>query len=315
MIDTMARADYERATRKAFWNRITSWLMGRSNDLLPFQEVRSGLPITSQHDVGLKEVPLERIVGSLGRYRDFDRAFLPIQTQTRDRWIRVDKAYYQDIILPPVELYKIGEVYFVKDGNHRISVARQREQAFIDAWVTEIETPVPITPDLDLDEILRRIEKTDFFLKTRLQSLRPDNQIRLTLPGYYKRLLEHIHVHRWFLGIENDREIEWEEAVQSWYDRVYLPLIEYIRTAKILADFPKRTETDLYVWIIEHRTILRGDPNKTSVEEAASDFVQKNSEKPSRKFLRGVRETIESLNEVTEEVLIDDMIVGSYLDK
>lgn len=304
----MARADYDRATRKAFWNRIKNWLAGRSNDLLPYKEVRAHLPIVSQHDIGLKVVPLEQIVGSLGRYRDFDRAFLPIQTQTRERWIRVDTAYYQDIILPPVDLYKIDEVYFVKDGNHRISVARQREQEFIDARVIEIETPVPITPDVDLDEVWRRIEKVDFFLKTKLDSLRPEHQIRLTLPGYYKKLIEHIHVHRWYLGIENNREMGWEEAVQSWYDRVYLPLIEHIHAAEILSDFPKRTETDLYVWIIEHRAILRGDSNSTSVEEAASDFVKKNSEKASQKFLRSVKETIENLGEVSEEIVINDMI-------
>ena len=83
--------------------------------------------------------------GVLGRYRDFDRAFLPIQTRTKARWISVDRAHYEEIILPPVELYQIGEVYFVRDGNHRVSVARERGQTYIDAFVTEIDTPVLLT--------------------------------------------------------------------------------------------------------------------------------------------------------------------------
>ena len=89
----------------------------------------------------------------MGRYRDFDRAFLPRQERTRGRWVNVDSAHHEDIILPPVDLYKVGEIYFVRDGNHRISVAREQGQDFIDAHVTEIEVPVHLTPEMDIEDL------------------------------------------------------------------------------------------------------------------------------------------------------------------
>ena len=264
----------------------------RSNELLPFDTVRTHLPTAAQQYRGAQEVPLSKIVGSVGRYRDFDRAFLPRQNNTKQRWLSIGRARYQDVDLPPVELYKIGDSYFVKDGNHRVSVARDRGQAYIDAIVTEIAVPFEITPESDLEEVIREAERADFFLRTRLHELRPDNDLRLTPPGRYDTLLDHISVHRWYLGIENDREIAWEEAVQSWYDRVYRPLVGYILEERILDDFPRRTATDLYLWIIEHRTTLRGAPDIAPMEEAAAEIVATRSERPRRKALRNVRRAL-----------------------
>lgn len=275
--------------------------------------MRARLPLTGQHYRGLEEIPVDLIAGSVGRYRDFDRAFLPRQRQTRNRWINIDRAMQQDVRLPPVELYKIGEVYFVRDGNHRVSVAREREQNYIDAFVTEIDVRVPLTPDTDLDELIRKAEQSDFFSKTNLDRLRPGQNVRLTLPGQYGKLLEHIHVHRWYLGVENHREMGWEEAVQSWYDRVYMPMVLYIREEKILEEFPNRTETDLYLWIIEHRSVLRGDPEATPVEEAVTDFVRLRSERPTRRVLRIVRNTLHALGEFAEEIVEQDLILGGAL--
>jgi hypothetical protein len=315
MIENQARGDFERATRKAFWNQVKSWFTGRSNDLLPFDEVRARLPIAGQRYGGLQEVPLAQIVGSVGRYRDFDRAFLPRQRQTSFRWMSVDQAHYQDIRLPPVELFKIGDVYFVKDGNHRVSVAREREQSFIDAFVTEIDCHVPLSPESDLKSIIQEAERADYFSKTNLHRLRPDNEIRLTEAGQYEKLLEHIHVHRWYLGVENQREMGWEEAVQSWYDRVYLPLVSYISEQEILADFPNRTETDLYLWIIEHRSHLRGDPDATPVEEAALHFVETRSERPIRKMVRAVKDTLHTLSQILPDSGDDEEPEGAAGDE
>jgi len=136
MYDSLAQDDFEKAYLRSLWRKMVARLTGRSNELLPFDEVRHALPYRGQRDIGLQTVPLERIVGSVGRYRDFDRAFLPTQRQTTDRWVNISKARYRDVSLPPVDLYKIGDVYFVKDGNHRISVARDRDQIDIDAYVT-----------------------------------------------------------------------------------------------------------------------------------------------------------------------------------
>ncbi len=301
MLQQKARADFERATWKAFWNQIYSWLTRKPNELLPFEEVQGMLPMTGQRYRGLQEIEVAKIAGSVGRYRDFDRAFLPTQRHTRERWINIDVAHHGQQKLPPVDVYQIGDVYFVKDGNHRVSVAKEREQLYIDAFVTQLDTPIEVTANTDLDMLIRQIEKRDFFQQTHLDILRIGNQIRLTLPGGYEKLLEHIRVHRWYLGIENKRDMGWDEAVQSWYDRVYMPLVEYIREHRVLEDFPNRTETDLYLWILEHRTNLRNDPNSTPIEEAAEDFVEKNSNKPVKRAVRVVRNTLQSLTDMIVE--------------
>ena len=146
-IDQLTVHDYERALSKGFWRRIFNRVTGKTNDLLPFDEIRDRIPLTGQHYAGLKQVPIEKIVGSYGRYHDFDRTFLPIKKATKDRWISIDKAHYKNIPLSPVELYKLGDIYFVKDGNHRISVARKQGQINMDAHVTEVIIPVDLTPE------------------------------------------------------------------------------------------------------------------------------------------------------------------------
>src|SRR5512146_2399681 len=143
---SLARLDFDRAHYKSFWSAVGNYITQRSNYLLPFDEVRKALPLKGQHYAGLQEIPIDLIVGSVSRYQDFDRAFLPRRTHTRDRWMSIDEAHLQDITLPPVEVYQIGSAYFVKDGNHRVSVAREKGQAFIDAFVIQVDVPVPIGP-------------------------------------------------------------------------------------------------------------------------------------------------------------------------
>lgn len=135
----IARVDFDVAFRKGFWRSIFSWLTKSDNKLLPFDEAKKRYRFRGQHSIGLKEVLLENVVGSVGRYHDFDKAFLPRQKFTQSRWMSIDEAYLKDISLPAIEIYKIRSDYFVKDGNHRVSVARERGQKFIDAHIVELE--------------------------------------------------------------------------------------------------------------------------------------------------------------------------------
>ena len=120
--------DFSRARRRAFLRRIGAYLRRDpgSNQLLSFDEVKGALGAISQVYLGLREVPVSKIVGSVGRHRDFDRAFLPSKPDLGTRWRRIDEIMHRDEELPPVSLYKIGDAYFVQDGNHRVSVARQQ---------------------------------------------------------------------------------------------------------------------------------------------------------------------------------------------
>jgi hypothetical protein len=136
--------DFERAVRKAAWRDRISWLTRKCNDLLSFEQIRRCLSLKGQHPLGLQIVALDKIVGSEGRAHDFDRAFFPRSAHTQQRWIGIAQANYAQVPLPPVDLVKIGENYFVTDGHHRISVARAQGQDFIDAYVTEIDIPISV---------------------------------------------------------------------------------------------------------------------------------------------------------------------------
>jgi nucleotide-binding universal stress UspA family protein len=170
--------------------------------------------------------------------------------------------------LPPIDVYKIGDIYFVQDGNHRVSVARQLGAQTIQAYVTEVQTRVPLSPDTRPDDIIVKAEYAEFLERTHLDELRPDANLSVTVPGKYPILEEHIAVHRYYLGIEQKRYIPDDEAVTHWYDNIYLPAILAISEAGILRNFPNRTETDLYLWIAEHRASLEqewGTEIKTEV--------------------------------------------------
>ena len=292
-IDYEIHSDYQRARRKAFWRQIASWLGRRENDLLAFDDVRKRLRALAQWESGMREVPIDQIVGSVGRYRDFDRAFLPRQARTKGRWLSVDRARHEGTDLPPIELYKIGETYFVKDGNHRVSVAREHGQAFIDAAVIEVAAPAPVTTVEDLLEWVRRQDALDFFVRTDLLRLRPDARIDLTLPGQYEKLREHIDTHRWYRGVEEHREVPYPDAVASWYDRVYLPLVKVIRRTGALREFPHRTEADLYLWIQEHHWYLHESGalsrGQHQLEEVVRGYAEAFSERPVKRIARAVR--------------------------
>jgi len=291
-VEHLVQRDYDRARRKAFWRQVASRLLRRNNALLRWDEVRERLRAQVQHAGGLREVPIDHIVGSVGRYHDFDRAFLPRRAHTRQRWMSVDRAHYHDVPLPPVELYCLGETYFVKDGNHRVSVARERGQEFIDANVIQVEAPAPISSLEDLEEWIRRQDALEFFERTQLLRHRPEARVELTLPGQHEKLLEHIDVHRWYMGIEQEREIPYPEAVADWYDLVYLPLARIIRTSGILREFPNRTEADLYLWIIEHQWFLRQSSDageERPLEEVARGYAAQFSERPVKRLVRAAR--------------------------
>jgi hypothetical protein len=281
--------DFERARRKGLWRRVIARLLRRDITLLRFEETRQLMRAHGQHYGGFRTVPISQIVGSVNRYHDFDRAFLPRHTTTRQRWQSIDRAYYEDTSLPPIELYQLGETYFVKDGNHRVSVAREQGQEFIDAYVIELHVPVPVATLSELEEWVCDQDALDFAAQTRLHDLRPDASVELSLCGQYEKLLEHIRVHRWFLGTDRGECVSWEEAVLSWFDRVYTPIVSAVRESGVLADFPGRTEADLYLWLVEHRWFLqeRGELDADApLEDVARGYAAAYSPRLWRRLVR-----------------------------
>lgn len=286
-------SDFSRARLKAFWHEVAAMFSRRPNELVSFDQVRRSLKTFGESYRGVQTVPIAQIIGSATlRFHDFDSAFLPTSARTKSRWRRVDAAWYEEVDLPPVQLYKIGDVYFVRDGHHRVSVAREKGQEFIEAEVIEVKTRVPVTPDLIAADLEIVGEYSDFIEKTRLDKIRPAQNIRFSEPGSYARLIEHIAVHRYFLGEEQQRKIPWDEAVASWYDNVYLPVVEAIRRHNILNDFPNRTEADLYLWITDHHYFLHEQDQDIDLEEAAVDFAERYSQRFDKRLLNAMKQAV-----------------------
>jgi len=279
MFDDLAstvKADFARARFKAFMNRVRGILAGQTQTLLSYDEIKEKLHIGGPIYRGVKTVPMEKIAGSLNRYHQFDRAFLPLQDQIANRWQNVDRAFYRDVSLPPIVLYKVGDVYFVVDGHHRVSVGREQGQQFIEAEVRECSTKVNITADLKLEDLEILGEKVEFLERTGLDRIRPKASIKLTIPGGFDRMLEHIAVHRYFMGIDLKRDITEKEAVAHWYDKVFLPIVGVIHRSGVLREFSGKTEGDLYLWVLDRQRELSTEGRGLlSPARAAHDFVDK----------------------------------------
>lgn len=269
------RADFQRARLKAFMNRVWATLSGQPSTLLSYDEIKEKLHVGGPIYRGVKTVRVDQIAGSLNRYHEFDRVFLPASDKLAERWQSVNRAFYQDISLPPVVLYKVGQVYFVVDGHHRVSVAREQGQIYIEAEVRECATRVNITPDIKPEDLEILESKVHFLERTSIDDLKPEANIKLNIPDGFDRMLEHIAVHRYFMGLDWKRDISEEEAITHWYDTVYMPIIQVIRESNILKEFPGKTEGDLYLWVLDHQHYLQqeeGVPLQPP-EEAARNFL------------------------------------------
>jgi hypothetical protein len=292
-----AHERFRRSLTRAQLADLLGLISGEDTDLVNYNEVAKRLHARQQIDLGTEIVPLDRIVGSVGRYRDFTRSFLPRAGVSLERWARVDEAMHSMEGLPAVELFKIGEVYFVKDGNHRVSVARANGLTEIEAYVTELKTDIPLTlDDFERDQWIIKAERAEFLEKTRLDKLRPDHNIQITEPGRYAIMLHHIEVHQYFHNLEleaadaEDR-LDWFAAVESWYDSVYLPVVQAIRDYDLLRSFPGRTEADLYLWIAHHRERLAQEYDLAPLgpREAVSTFAQVYSDTLVQRTMKGLR--------------------------
>lgn len=287
---------FHRSQRDGQIRDLLGLIRGQNTDLASYDAVARRLRAYQQVEMGTQAVPLKKIVGSVGRYRDFTREFLPRNAVDKERWARVDRVFHSLEGYSPVELYKIGDVYFVRDGNHRVSVAHVNGLDTIEAYVTEIPTDIPLTlDDFERDAWLIKIERAEFQEQTGLDELRPENNVFFTEPGRYSILLRHIAVHQYLRNMDLERNGSWERldcvgAVASWYDNVYMPVAEAIHKYNLLDQFPGRTEADLYLWITYHREDLATayDLAPLSADAAVSTFASVYDER----FLQGTFKAI-----------------------
>jgi hypothetical protein len=285
-----ATADFNRARNQAVLSRIQHILHADKDSLLSFNDVKKILKPRNEVYRGMQTVPINKIVGSEGRYRDFNKYFLPRSEFLRYRWERVDRAKIDDIPLPAIQLYEIGGVYFVRDGNHRVSVARAQGGEEIDAEVTSLSTEIPITPDMTADDLRKAVidyEKSIFYEKTSFGELTGDMHLDFTQPGRYDEIYNHILGHKYYMNEGHEEEIPFDEALVSWYNNVYSPIIKIIDENMLCVNFPGRSPSDLYVWIVKHWDTLKKENGlEYPIDEAAMDYSEKYGDSKGRFFRR-----------------------------
>lgn len=293
MYETEARDDFNRARKNAFFSEIVRLFSRDREDLLSLHEVRDVLKPRSERYRGMQEIPIEKIVGSEGRYRDFTKQFLPKHEHLRNRWQSVDLAHLTDVILPPITLYEIGGVYFVRDGNHRVSVARAQGVKMIDAEVVALDTEIPLHGTPTRENLRRAVidhEREQFLSRVPLDRMVPELDLRVTATGRYDEIEQHIYGHKYYLNEHEVVEIPVEHAARSWYENVYRPIVEVLRENRLMTRFRGRTETDLYLWIVKHWDELKhryGDD--FSVQQAAEDYTQRYGENLLKRLARSLR--------------------------
>ncbi len=243
--------DFQEARRRAALEDLKARLTGKSDDLLSYEAVYDLLQTNGSVSRGLQEIPLDAIVGSVGRYRDFTRSFLPRRESDKHRWANVKLKMLYRGGLPPIDVYQVGDVYFVLDGNHRVSVARQLGAETIQAYVTEVHSRVPLSAEVAPDELIIKARYARFLDATGLDQSRPGVDLLVTAPGQYRRLEEQIEAHRQRLAEQRAQPVSLAEAAACWYDSVYLPVIQIIRERDLLTAFLGHTEADLFMWVSE----------------------------------------------------------------
>jgi len=271
-----AQSDFNKARSKEFFSRVLNILRPERNRLLNFHEIKSLLRPQGEIYRGMQAVPLENIIGSEGRYRDFNSAFLPRSEHTRNRWESVDKAHLQDVILPPIQLYKVGDFYFVRDGNHRVSVANLQGVAAIDAEVTELKTLYRLEGQKSREQLAEELvgyERERFIDQTHLDQVIPMEYLEFSDAGRFDEIIQHIEGHKYFINQDIDEEINFSDAALSWYYNVFSPIIQQINSEGVMARFPGRTKADLYLWIVKHWDELKRQyGEKISLRDATRDY-------------------------------------------
>ncbi|HEX9364180.1 MAG TPA: ParB N-terminal domain-containing protein [Candidatus Dormibacteraeota bacterium] len=257
--------DFDAARARAFWRNLRTILTGRAERLRSIDPMLRAAGMEGRAFGGVHEIPVDKIAGSVApdlKTGDFDPGFLPLNRRMRDRWTRIYQAMVEGDELPPIDVYKVDDRYYVIDGHHRVSVARRLGRPVINARVINVKTRAPLGPEIDCAAQLRAAEYAAFLEVTQLHRARPQARLECSRLGRYDEIIRHIAGHRYFLSLEQHRDVPMREAAASWYDHVYSPIAEAIRKHDVLERLPGWTEADVYVEITRRWLALskKGEP-------------------------------------------------------
>lgn len=249
-VENGGASTFDRARRRSALRRLLRPLRGSASpDLLPLEEATRRLGPFARHHAGVRAIPLDSVLGTEGRGRDFDRDFLPRRRDVGPRWRRVERAFPEGDF-PPIVVHQLGGAYFVIDGHHRVAIARQRGMETIDAEVTELRARWRLGPDAGPGELVHAEQERLFMAGSGLDRIRPGLALTVTRPVGYVELLETVQLHGYHAMLAAGRALERHEIARGWLDEVYEPTVTAIRREGSAWACRNATEADrfLHVW-------------------------------------------------------------------
>lgn len=260
-------SSFPKARRQEAYRRLSTVAKGREQrPLLSLDDVSRRLGALEQTYVGVRPIPVDKIVGTVSRVDDFDRDFLPKRSKIQERWQQVEESW-PDGDFPPIVVYEIDGRYFVVDGHHRVAIAKQRDIEMIDAEITELRSRTPLPADADVGSIIMAEQERRFMEESGLGRARPGATVEFSRPQGYIELLEHIKIHGYHMMMERGELLSVEEIASDWYDRVYLPTVEAIHREGLSELWPKATDADLFLWVGQRRRELFPErPDEMDIE-------------------------------------------------
>jgi hypothetical protein len=253
--DSDAQTDFTRARRRHVASDIARWLRREPDDvnqILPFDEVVAALGRRGERRLGLQTIDLDSVAGTVDRTREFDRSFRPTSRAGKQRWQRIAKAMRKGEAMPPIDVYRIGDLHFVRDGHHRVSVARAMRLEVIEAYVTEIVTEIHPGRDVKLHELALKSHERLFLERVPLP-LDVRSRISLKIGSWYAGMAEGVEA--WGFRLMQTREefMTREQVAREWFEQEYEPVVAMLREHDLVGD---QTEAEAYLRIVSLRYLL-----------------------------------------------------------
>jgi hypothetical protein len=259
--------DFQRVRRRQVLARLAHRLRREPDDvnlILPYDEVVAALGFRGERRLGLQTLRLDTIVGSVDSTRDFDRRFRPTSDRVRERWERLALAQRRGEPIPPIDVYRIGDMHFVIDGNHRVSIAMATGAKTIEGYVTEVLTQLPPTGIRGRRDLL--VKSYERIFRARVPLPAADlAKITVTDPWSYAVLGEMVEAWGCRCMQDKGRFLNRAEIARHWYTQEYVPVVRTLRTADLIGS---RTEAEAYMRVAaeRYRLILTHDWNDEVIE-------------------------------------------------
>ena len=250
-----AQFDFSRARRRRALARLSARLRRADdvNHILPFEEVVRALGRTGERRLGQELIQLDSIVGTVDRSREFDRDFRPTSPRVRERWQGINLAQRTGKAMPPIDVYRIGELHFVKDGHHRVSVAHALGHKDINAYVTEVQTQLGADREIRMKDLPLKSHQRLFYERVPL-SPEERERIHLSDEWRYAALAEAVEAWGFRASQARGEDLSRQEVAEAWFRDEYVPVIEMLSEAQLV---PKGvSDTEAYMKVAHLRYLL-----------------------------------------------------------